>query len=277
MADMLDQLLAKIDSEEESRIELQPGAFYWRSSGTAAADGVSYDALIPAGIHVGAGNGRMASTIGGTEIVFDSAAFTRFRLAEPAACTTRLEGGRAWTSLGLWIEPGSTLGGELALNLQPLPNPCPAPPRILAMIGGAMTGQYRGAARGFALRAEAYALLAAACAATEAPWRPIDLRRKDAAEAARQILTAEYADPPSLAELARRVGVNRRYLSGDFRARFGRSIAAEIASLRLDHAEAMLRKWLPVGEVALRVGYSPSHFALAYRRRFGHPPSRHSR
>lgn len=273
MPDLLDLLLAKPAPSMEDRIELQTGAFYWRSSGTTPAEGVSYGADIPAGLHFGAGSGRMVTVMGGRSIAFNNAVITRFRLAEPLACTTQLVGRRRWASLGIWIALDSPLFHEFSAELPSLPDPSHAPAHVIAMLSGSMTARYTGVAHAFALRSEAYALLAACSATSGHQWKSADARRAEAVEAAWLILQAEYADPPSLGELARRVGVNRRYLTGDFRKRFGRSIAAEITALRLRHAYDMLEAGLQVGEVALRVGYSPSHFAVAYRRRFGHPPS----
>jgi transposase len=54
-------------------------------------------------------------------------------------------------------------------------------------------------------------------------------------------------------------------------------VKAYITARRLEHARDMLAAGLGPAQVAARVGLTPSHFAQAYRRRFGEPPSRHQR
>ncbi|MYG51515.1 MAG: GlxA family transcriptional regulator [Rhodospirillaceae bacterium] len=84
------------------------------------------------------------------------------------------------------------------------------------------------------------------------------------------------ADPLPLADLARVVGVSARQLNRQFRAGLGRSAGAFYRDLRLDKARELLRQTdLPVLELALATGFAGSaHFATAFRRRFGRPPSR---
>ncbi len=253
---------------------LEPGVSYWRAHGSAGSAGLCYEAEMPVGVHISAGRGRVETQIDGQRIAFVGPSFARFTLMEPTRCATAILAGTHWTSLGLWIAPSSDLYPLLSDERTSVPRPCPPPAGILALIGGSWSQRYRGVAHQWALRAEAYALLASSSNGEGQSFRPPAFHRREAVAAARAIIDNEYADPPTLAELARCVGVNRRYLTHDFRERYGRSIAAHIAALRLQHADDMLAAGLPVGEVAARVGLSPSHFAQAYRRRFGHPPSR---
>lgn len=92
-------------------------------------------------------------------------------------------------------------------------------------------------------------------------------------DAIRGQLDAEH----SLATLAALVGMDERGFTGAFRDAFGVSAWQYVMQARLDEAARLL--WYgaePVTEVALATGFaSPSHFATAFARRFGVPPSRY--
>lgn len=106
--------------------------------------------------------------------------------------------------------------------------------------------------------------------------KPLDAslagRHQRQAHAAREILEQRLADPPTLAELAREIGINVRALTDAFRATFGISIAAHVTERRLTLAAALLEQGMPSGEVARKIGYRPSHFSVAFRKRFGIGP-----
>lgn len=92
-------------------------------------------------------------------------------------------------------------------------------------------------------------------------------------DAIRGQLDAEH----SLSALAALVGMDERGFTGAFRDAFGVSPWQYVMRARLDEAARLL--WYgaePVTEVALATGFaSPSHFATAFARRFGVPPSRY--
>lgn len=81
----------------------------------------------------------------------------------------------------------------------------------------------------------------------------------------------------SLAALAALVGMDVRGFTGAFQQAFGVSPWQYVMRARLDEAARQL--WYgaePVTEIALATGFaSPSHFATAFARRFGVPPSRY--
>lgn len=275
--DALDLMMALAEpAEEQDRVELEAGISFWRSAGVVPAAGLRYQALLPAGLHVSAGRGELQSVIDGQAIRFSGAQYALFRLPRETDCTTALIPRSRWRSMGLWIAPDSNVQALLNKRAPCLPQPIMPDAGIGALIASTAHQRYRGVARDYALRAQGYALLATAFAAEMLPATP-DTRRRDAVDAALAIIDIEYADPPSLADLARRVGSNRRYLTADFRARTGASIAAYITARRLEHARDILAAGLGPAQVAARVGLTPSHFAQAYRRRFGEPPSRHQR
>lgn len=82
--------------------------------------------------------------------------------------------------------------------------------------------------------------------------------------------------PLSLDGLAALVGMDARRFTGAFREAFGLSPWQYVLRARLDAAARMLRQGkAPVTDIALATGFAtPSHFATAFARRFGVPPSR---
>lgn len=82
--------------------------------------------------------------------------------------------------------------------------------------------------------------------------------------------------PHSLDGLAALVGMDARRFTGAFREAFGLSPWQYVLRARLDAAARLLRQGEePVTDIALETGFAtPSHFATAFTRRFGAPPSR---
>ena len=81
----------------------------------------------------------------------------------------------------------------------------------------------------------------------------------------------------SLDALALLVGMDVRRFTGAFHDAFGLSPWQYVMRARLDEAARRLRQTEePVTDVALATGFAtPSHFATAFARRFGAPPSRY--
>jgi len=91
----------------------------------------------------------------------------------------------------------------------------------------------------------------------------------DRIHAARDLLFAALQEPPSLPELAARVGLNVRKLTAGFRKVFGSSAFALLAEQRLREAHRMLcEEEVNISTIAHRVGYSPAHFSAAFRKRY---------
>lgn len=90
----------------------------------------------------------------------------------------------------------------------------------------------------------------------------------------RAILERDYADPPRIVELARRVGLNQQKLKCGFKALFGVTIFECVQGKRLEVAAEMLKlRGASVTEAALAAGYEyPSNFAIAFKRRYGVAP-----
>jgi AraC-like DNA-binding protein len=105
--------------------------------------------------------------------------------------------------------------------------------------------------------------------------RDLGRRHHDAVLQAKSMLDAALADPPGTLELARRVGLNRNALQAGFKAMFGTTIFGYIRDQRLAMARILIAEHgLGAAEAGYRVGFaSPSAFAAAFRRHFGHPPT----
>lgn len=87
-------------------------------------------------------------------------------------------------------------------------------------------------------------------------------------------MEARIDAPEPTARTARALGLSTRRLEGLFRDNLGTTPGQHALDLRLQAARRMLTDTRhPVQEVALRTGFSsPTAFARAYRRRFGHSP-----
>jgi AraC-like DNA-binding protein len=109
--------------------------------------------------------------------------------------------------------------------------------------------------------------------------RPLGGRERRCVAQARGALEAGFVDPPSLGELAGRVGLSASGLCEAFHAEYGETTAGFVRRLRLEHAHALLRRTdLQVREVARLVGYRHhSTFTAAFARHFGFPPKRSRR
>ncbi|WGD31027.1 AraC family transcriptional regulator [Ancylobacter sp. WKF20] len=96
-----------------------------------------------------------------------------------------------------------------------------------------------------------------------------------AIQTAAAIYRREIADPPTIEQLVRRVGLNRNELSKGFRDLFGVTPHAYAHARRMEHAQEMLRGGdLAISEVARRIGYEGySSFARAYHAYYGCTPS----
>jgi transcriptional regulator GlxA family with amidase domain len=88
-------------------------------------------------------------------------------------------------------------------------------------------------------------------------------------------MDAHLEQPGSSADLAAAAGVSLRQLERLFQAHFGMTPSAYQLKVRLEHARMLLRQTgLSMMEVAMTTGFTnASHFAHAYRARFGRTPS----
>ncbi|WP_082803833.1 MULTISPECIES: helix-turn-helix transcriptional regulator [unclassified Anabaena] len=91
---------------------------------------------------------------------------------------------------------------------------------------------------------------------------------------AKEILTNNLDNPPSLLELARQVGLNDYKLKLGFRQVFGTTAFTYLHQQRMEKArQLLLEGQMNVKEVARAVGYAnQSRFATAFRKQFGSNP-----
>jgi len=138
---------------------------------------------------------------------------------------------------------------------------------------------YRGAAKRIYLQAKVLELLA-----IHLDWldgsrhKPSNGQLKpttvDRIHHAKEILLANLEYPPSVLELAQRVGVSDRTLQRGFRELFGKTVFGYLTEQRMKLSEQWLRQGnYTITEVATMVGYSnPGHFTAAFKRQFGITP-----
>lgn len=88
------------------------------------------------------------------------------------------------------------------------------------------------------------------------------------------LLEGALSDPPSVVELAHRLGTNERKLNELFKQRLGMTIGNYFVELRLDSARRLLEGTaLQVTLISDRVGYrNAGDFIRAFRRRYGVTP-----
>lgn len=93
-------------------------------------------------------------------------------------------------------------------------------------------------------------------------------------QAAADVLARELEEPPTLAALARQVGLSETTLKRGFHQVFGATVFGYLRERRMERARALLQSGeATVLEAAALVGYSnPSNFASAFRRQFGVNP-----
>jgi AraC-like DNA-binding protein len=107
------------------------------------------------------------------------------------------------------------------------------------------------------------------------PHSTVRLTPRDIAalESVREFLGAQFMDPPTIAQLARQTGINRTKLTQGFRHLFNETILDYCHRMRMRKARELLLDGMPVGLVAVDVGYEHhSSFAQAFRAYFGFPP-----
>ncbi|MGD1857234.1 MAG: helix-turn-helix transcriptional regulator [Leptolyngbyaceae cyanobacterium] len=93
-------------------------------------------------------------------------------------------------------------------------------------------------------------------------------------EYARELLVQCLSSPPTLIDLAHRVGLSDRKLKQGFRHLFGTTVFGYLYNYRMEQAQHLLRhSHITVAQVAAKVGYrNPEAFSTAFRRKFDISP-----
>jgi len=157
-------------------------------------------------------------------------------------------------------------------------NTLPLFPALLAPLSDIFACTFRGQIRRAYMRAKSLEILSTLVHALDQASEPpkdnaIKLSSADLSKLAqaRSIMAEHLVDPLSLAELARRVGLNRTKLAVGFKATYGDSVQAYWRDARLVHAKELLQSGaMEVTEAAFCAGYSEiSSFTRAFTRKFG--------
>jgi AraC-like DNA-binding protein len=91
---------------------------------------------------------------------------------------------------------------------------------------------------------------------------------------AKDIIIENMANPPSLEELSKQVGLNIKKLKMGFKEFYGTPVFTFLLNYKLDHSKKLLEEnKLNVSEIATQIGYSnSSHFIAAFKKRFDTTP-----
>jgi AraC family transcriptional regulator len=90
----------------------------------------------------------------------------------------------------------------------------------------------------------------------------------------RDVVGSQYAEPPSLAELAGLAGVHPVHLARAFRRHYGRTVGELIRELRVEEAKRRIVAGVALSDVALDTGFSDqSHMVRTFRRLTGVTPA----
>ncbi|WP_448601878.1 helix-turn-helix transcriptional regulator [Thermoleptolyngbya sp.] len=104
------------------------------------------------------------------------------------------------------------------------------------------------------------------------PLKPEDIER---VHYAKDVLVSRLSNPPSLMELARLVNINDCKLKAGFRQVFGTTVFGYLHNCRMERSRQLLESGeMSVAQAAQSVGFANrSHFAIAFRKKFGVNPS----
>lgn len=91
---------------------------------------------------------------------------------------------------------------------------------------------------------------------------------------ARNLIENDYKSPLTIAQIAKCVGMSETVLKTNFKRHFGTTIFGYLFDYRMNIAKQLLSDIsITIAEIAYKTGYEhPSHFATAFKRRFGIRP-----
>ena len=94
---------------------------------------------------------------------------------------------------------------------------------------------------------------------------------------AKEIMISHMAEPPSLPELAKEIGLSLKKLKEGFKQIYGDSVYSFLFDYKMEHARRLLATGQNnVNEVGLKVGYSTSsHFIAAFKKKYGTTPKKY--
>ncbi len=282
---------------------MRPGVWleWGEGGGGAAAGGLRDDAAMRPGVASGPEPAAAPSLFRLRFVVADKknapAAFEGMLLetaaARPVPAATGRDGAEAF-QVSIVISGRSlreTLDGDNsrgAVFLRKIANgeippgalpPLVLPPAARLAVESLRRCPFSGACRSLMIGARCNDMLVSFLSGLDAWLEASAKRAADPAEGVRlatDLLLSRLDAPPSLAELARSVGLSETTLKRAFRAAHGTTVFGFLRARRMEHARALLSTGRPsVVEVSCMVGYNnPSNFAAAFRRQFGQNPKR---
>ena len=94
---------------------------------------------------------------------------------------------------------------------------------------------------------------------------------------AKELIIANMAEPPTLTELAKEVGLSLKRLKEGFKQIYGDSVYSFLFDYKMEYARRLLDSGqYNVNEIGLRIGYSTSsHFIAAFRKKYGTTPKKY--
>ncbi|SHG77873.1 AraC family transcriptional regulator [Flagellimonas flava] len=94
---------------------------------------------------------------------------------------------------------------------------------------------------------------------------------------AKEIMISRMAEPPTLAELSKEIGLSLKKLKEGFKQIYGDSVYGFLFDYKMEYARKMLETGRHnVNEVGLKVGYSTaSHFIASFKKKYGTTPKKY--
>jgi len=94
---------------------------------------------------------------------------------------------------------------------------------------------------------------------------------------AKEIMIARMAEPPTLAQLSKEIGLSLKKLKEGFKHLYGEPVYSFLFDYKMDYARKMLETGqYNVNEVGLKVGYSTaSHFIASFKKKYGTTPKKY--
>ena len=149
-------------------------------------------------------------------------------------------------------------------------------PEMEQIVNNIFNNQYEGKAKMMFFRSQITALLSHFFwQLSTLETQEIKTPEREKLYQAKEILSQNLDTPPSLAELARQIGLNTFKLKKEFKEFFGVPVFKYLQNERMSTAHDLIRsKNATVQEAAWHVGYdSLSSFSNAFHKRFGFRPS----
>ena len=96
---------------------------------------------------------------------------------------------------------------------------------------------------------------------------------------AKEIIIEEMNNPPSLNDLAQRVGLNVKKLKSDFKKYYGVPVFTFLLNYKMEQAKNLLQQnQMNVNEISTYLGYTTSsHFIAAFKKKYGSTPKQFSK